>query len=243
VLAVGAAAVVLLTGCSSGEFREAAGSSTSASSSSASSAAETSAPDLASGLLPPDAFGPGASVRAVPPDQLKQGAGFAASAGADLQITPEACHAAVQDTQPRLDEFDDIAAQAATVGQTATVEMLTRGGPTKNAVTQLAEAAQRCPQAQATSPKIGQARITFQNLPTPSLGDGAAVLRYTTVVSAPDGTQVTIPTLIGAVQDGNRLVMLITLPAQPGNQDAAPDPAAFTALLQQAYETQADALG
>jgi hypothetical protein len=110
-------------------------------------------------------------------------------------------------------------------------------------VTQLAEAAQRCPTAQVTSPQIGQARITFQNLPAPPLGDGAAVLQYTTVVSAPDGTQVTIPTLIGAVQDGNRLVMLITLPAQPGAPGAVPDPAAFTALLRQAYQAQADALG
>jgi hypothetical protein len=38
----------------------------------------------------------------------------------------------------------------------------------------LSAAAERCPQAQITPP---------------NLGDGAALLRYTTVVSLPDGTQ------------------------------------------------------
>jgi hypothetical protein len=238
--AAAVAAVVLLTGCGGNGGGTSAASSSEATSS---SAAETSPPDLASGLLPADAFGPGASVRAVSPEQLKQGTGFAATAGKDLRITPAECAAAVKDTQPSLDAFDDVAAETATVGTTATVEMLVRGGPIKNAVAQLAEAATRCPQAQVTSPQIGQATITFQQLPVPDLGDGAAALEYTTTATGPDGSQMTIPSLVGGVQDGDRLVMLIMLQAQPGAPGAALDPTAFTALLQQAHETQADALG
>jgi hypothetical protein len=234
------AAGLLLTGCSGNGGDPSAASPTDSTSS---SAAESSPADLASGLLPAAAFGADASVRAVSPEQLKQGAGVAATAGEDLQITPAECVAAVKETQPSLDAFDDVAAEMATVGTTATVEMLVRGGPIKNAVAQLAEAATRCPQAEVTSPQIGRATITFQQLPVPDLGDGAAALQYTTTATGPDGSQITIPSLIGGVQDGDRLVMLITLQAQPGAPGAALDSAAFTALLQQAHETQADALG
>ena len=58
----------------------------------------------------------------------------------------------MQGTQPEFDDFDDVAAQSATIGTAATVEVLVRGGPTTDAVDQLAAAAERCPQAQITSP-------------------------------------------------------------------------------------------
>jgi hypothetical protein len=123
-----------------------------------------------------------------------------------------------------------VIAQSATIGSAATVEVLVRGGPIEDAVEQLSAAAERCPQAQITSP---------------NLGDGAALLRYTTVVSLPDGTQVQIPALIGAVEDGDRLLVLLNLDAggaTPGATTAAPqDPAAFADLLAQAYDTQAAA--
>jgi hypothetical protein len=236
------AVVALGTACGgSDEGQEAA--STSAATSS--SAEETTGPDLASGLLPADAFGADASVIAISPEQLEQGAGLAASGAEDLQITPEECGVAVKGTQPKFDEFDDVAAQSATGATSTTVEMLVRGGPTKDAVAQLATAGERCPQAQVTSPEFGQATITFEQLPVDDLGDGAALLRYTTAVSAPDGTSVTVPALIGAVEDGDRLLILMSLEtaALSGGTGGTPtDPAAFAELLAQAYETQAEAL-
>jgi hypothetical protein len=244
VLAAGLTATALLTACAGDIGPESAAPSSSAGESSA--AEETSAPDLASGLLPADAFGPEATVVAISLEQLKQGAGMAAAGAEGLQITPQECATAVEGAQPSFDDFGDVVAQSATVGSAATVEVLVRGGPTKNAVDQLAEAAQRCPQAQVTSPQVGQATITFENLPVDDLGDGAALLRYTTVVSLPDGTQASIPALIGAVQDGGRLLILMNLDAgstAPGAPAAAPrDPAAFADLLAQAYEAQAAAL-
>lgn len=238
-----AATATLLAGCGGGDGdgEEAAGSSPASSS----AAEESPTADLASGLLPADAFGPDASVVAISQEQLAQGAGLAASSSADLQITPEECAVAVEGTQPDFEDFDDIAAQSATTSSGTTVEVLVRGGPTKDTVAQLEEAAARCPQAQVTSPDIGEATITFEPLEVGELGDGAALLRYTTAVNLPDGTQATVPALIGAVQDGDRVLILMNLEtaAIAGGGAAAPvDPAAFADLLEQAYEAQAEAL-
>jgi hypothetical protein len=237
------ATVALGTACGSGDGGDKASSSSPASSS---AAAESEAPDLASGLLAAEAFGPDAAVVAISPDQLAQGAGLAASSSEDLQITPEQCAVAVEGTQPDFDDFDDIAAQSATTGSATTVEVLVRGGPTKDTVGQLEEAAARCPQAQITSPDIGSATITFEPLEVADLGDAAALLRYTTAVALPDGTQATVPALIGAVQDGNRVLILMNLETSAiagGGAGAPADPAAFADLLEQAYEAQAEALG
>jgi hypothetical protein len=237
------AACTFVGACSGGEpADEAAGSSA------VSSSAATGAPDLASGLLAAEAFGADATVVAITPEQLQQGAGVAASGAEDLQITPAECAAAVQGTQPDFDDFGDVAAQSATTGSTTTVEVLVRGGPTKDTVDLLDAAVERCPQAQIASPQFGQATITFESLPVDDLGDGAAVLRYTTTVSLPNGTQATVPALIGAVQDHDRLLVLLNL--QSGHVagggaavgTAPEDPAAFTDLLEEAYEVQAEAL-
>ena len=68
---------------------------------------------------------------------------------------------------------------------------------------------------------------------------------HTTAVSLPDGSQATIPALIGAIEDGDRLLVLMNLDAggaTAGATTAAPqDPAAFADLLAQAYDTQAAA--
>lgn len=245
VLATGLASAALLTACSGDDASSDASDTAPRSSAAGSSATEEALPDLASGLLPADAFGPEATVVAVSLAQLQQGAGLAASGAEGLEITPPECATAVEGTQPQLDDFEDVAAQSATTGSSATVEVLVRGGPIEDSVALLAEAAQRCPQAQITSPQIGQATVTFEALPVADLGDGSAMLRYTTAVALPDGTSVTVPALIGAVEDGDRLLILMNLqPSGPGVPGGpATDPAAFADLLEQAYETQAEALG
>jgi hypothetical protein len=222
------ASVAVVSACSAGDGAD---------SSAASSTVQ--APDLASGLLPADAFGPDAAVTAITPEELRQGAGAVAAGAADVQITPPQCVAAVAGTQPNFD-----AAQSSTTGTAATVEVLARGGPTEDTVDLLQAAAVRCPQAQLTAPGAGQSTVTFESVPVDDLVDGAALLRYTTVLSLPDGTQATVPALIGAVEDGNRLLILLTIEsADLGGATGAPvDPAAFAALLARAYEAQAQAL-
>jgi hypothetical protein len=233
-LAVGAAVTLLLAGCG-GDSVEGNAAPASSSSSSASGEPES---DLASGLLPAEAFGPGAGVTAVSPDQLAQGGALAGGLAGDVQITPESCTGAVEGTQPQLDDFDDVAGVSATSASSVTVEVLARGGPTEGAADQLAEAAANCPEAQISSPQIGTATVTFAPVEVGELGDGAAALQYTTTVTQPDGSVVTVPALVGTVEDDDRLLVLVSFAAT-----GAPDTAAFTDLLRTAYQTQADALG
>lgn len=240
-LAAGLLSTAVLTGCggddADGEPRADSGDK-------AAEASEKEEPeiDLASGLLGAEDFGPDAVVTSLSPDQLEEGAAIAGDLD-DVQVTPPECNAAVEGTQPDLDDFDDVAAVSAAEGTTVVIEMLVRGGPVDGTVDQLADAAVRCPQAQVSSPETGDATVTFEQLPVADLGDGSAALRFTTVVALPDGTQVTVPALLGAVEDGDRLVVLTSLAVDPTGAAAAPlDAAAFTTLLEQAYEKQSDAL-
>jgi hypothetical protein len=77
-------------------------------------------------------------------------------------------------------------------------------------------------------------------------------MRYTTSITKPDGGTATVPALIGAVEDGDRLVVLISaaipagLTAAGGTGSGSPatlDPAAFAKLIEKAYQAEADALG
>jgi hypothetical protein len=238
-------AAAVLTACGgNGGSRDAAAAS---SSSPSSSASESRPAELADGLLQAKSFGPEATVVAVSLEQLRAGTGLAAI-GKNLRVTPASCATAVQGTQPDIDAFDDVAGVTATSGSTVTVEILLRGGPTEGAVAQLAGAVARCPQARITSPQLGTITVDFENLPVPDLGDGAAALRYTTSITKPDESSTTVPALVGLVEDGDRLVVLVSA-AVPAGGAAAPgdpatvDPAAFADLLEEAYQVQADALG
>ncbi len=129
-----------------------------------------------------------------------------------------------------------MAAQAATAGTTVTAQLLTTGTP-GDPVAELAAAAAACPQATITSPEIGTATITLSALQVPALGDGSAGLAYTTTVTAPDGSQIAVPALYAVVADGDRLLSLIST-----SIGGSVDQAAFTALVQQAFDYQAQQL-
>src|SRR3954470_3553044 len=241
-LTAGLLALATVAGCSS-EIEGRASESTSSSSAGSSSASgSTGAPDdvedLSAGLLPADAFGAGAQVTPITADQLGQGGAQLGGLGLDdLTITPESCAPAVQGTQPGLDDLEGLGAQTATAGSSATVEILAAGPGVTEGVDDLASTAQTCPQATITAPTIGTATVTFGALDVPDLGDGSAGLTMTLALTAPDGQPVTVPLLLGMVADGERLVSLTA-----SDPTGAVDPAAFAALLQQAYEHQADAL-
>ena len=192
---------------------------------------------LAGGLLPAEAFGAGATVTPLSRAQLEQGAALAADPGS-LTITPEGCAAAVEGTQPQIEDYDEVAAQSATVGGSTTVEVLLRGKATAGAVDVLADAATNCPEARISSPQLGEAVLTFEALDVPDVGDGAAAVRYTTTLTQ-GGQEVSVPALVGLVRDGDRVITLLTI-VTDGSQ---PDATAFASLLEQAFEVQAEALG
>ena len=249
-LAAGAATVLLLAGCggdvagtaspASGEASSFPSSfpSSSSSSSSSSAPAPSSAPsgadqDLAAGLLPAASFAPGGQVVPVTQEQLEQGAAANEQASAGSVVTPEACAAAVTSTQVDVADFEAVAAQAASSGTAATVELLLSGGPVAGSVDRLRTTVTACPSATVSSPQIGQATVDFTLVEAAPLGDASVVVSYTTGVA---GTSV--PTLLGLVEDGERLLTMVLTDAGGG----AVDPAAFVALVQQAFQYQADQL-
>ncbi len=235
-LATGLVAGAVLTGCASGaDVREAA--STAAPSPSAEAAAATSAaPDLAAGLLPVEAFGPGARVLPVSGEQLSRSALAGMGSPTGVEVTPGSCTAALQALpvhQPPAAE--DLAAQVAVRGTTYTAELLAVAGPAAELVGRVPELLARCPQATVSSPEHGDATVDLATFDVPDLGDAAVGVSVEVVVTEPGGVQREASGLVGLVRDGDRVVTLAT-----GDREGAqPDRAAFTALLQQAYDTQA----
>ncbi|SDG31676.1 hypothetical protein [Klenkia brasiliensis] len=233
------AAALAVAGCSSTVEGTASPAPTTGSPSSSAPSSSDPAPgggdDLTAGLLPEDAFGAGAVVAPVSQSDLEAGAAL----GADLEgatITPESCAQAIAESQPSVADLTGVAAQTATSGTTVVAQLLSTGTP-GDPVAELAGAATACPQATITSPQIGTATITLSALQVPPLGDGAAGLAYTTTVTAPDGSQIAVPALYAVVVDGDRLLSMIST-----SIGGSVDQAAFTALVQQAYEYQAEQL-
>ena len=245
----GAAAVLLLAACGSGgsEASDAGAGSTSASSAGAEPTGSSAAPTdegaadeaLAAGLLPAEGFGPGATVTPVSAEELQAQEQQQAGSLEGVTVTPEACAAAVQSTQTKTDAYDAIAAQVATTdASTATVQLLTEGGPVDGAIGTARDNVASCSEATISSPEIGTATITFAPLELPDLGDDSTGLLYTTTVTGADGSVVSVPIVLALVQDGQRMLTLITT----GSPDQPVDQAAFVTLLEAAYQHQADTL-
>jgi hypothetical protein len=242
-LATGLVAGAVLTGCAAGaDVREAAATGTPSPSVEASPSVDTAATsagaDLAAGLLPAEAFGVGARVLPLSGEQLSRGALAPVGSLAGVQVTPEACTAALQALPVQPPAADDVAAQVALDGTTATAELLVLAGPAAELVGRVPELVDRCRQVQVSSPEHGSATVDLAPLDVPDLGDDAVGVAVTAVATEPGGAQVTVPALVGLVRDGDRVLVLVTGDRAGGE----PDRAAFTALLEQAHAAQADAL-
>jgi hypothetical protein len=243
VLSLGLLGMAAVAGCGS-EVQGNASAATSSGSSSGSASGSTSSStgdieDLSAGLLPADAFGAGAQITPITADQLAAQQDQLGGLGGlqDLTITPESCAPAVKQVQPGLDDMDGLAAQTATTGTAATIEILAAGAAVSGSLDSFTSGIQACPQATISSPEIGTATVTFSPLDVPAVGDGSAGLTMSISATGPDGTPITVPLLLAMAIDGDRLVSLTAT-----DPTGAPDPAAFAQLFQQAYDHQADAL-
>ena len=204
--------------------------------------------DLSAGLLPADAFG-AATVVPLTAEQLAQQAamygGSMAGALDGLTVTPEGCRTALEaleETQPHgegPDGLEGFAAQLARAdgGTPLTAEALAAGPVVAGAVDQVVAGVTACPEVTVSAPALGSVTVAFQTLDTPDLGDDAVMVSVTATVTRAGGQPTTAPVLLGMVQDGDRLVTLLST-----GSDAALDADAFFALLERAYEHQADAL-
>jgi hypothetical protein len=189
--------------------------------------------------------------------QFRQATSSRLSQAGDLKVDPPQCADALKSTQPDPDKIKDLVAEAAISqggGQgTITVEAIATGDLVDGATGKLDAAVQNCPKVTITSPQVGQATVEFSRIDVSKIADKAAAVQFTTTITPPGRSAVTVPALIGAVQDGDRLVMLINAvadnPAAAQSSGAAqpsvapPDTAAFTSLLQKAYTTEKNALG
>jgi hypothetical protein len=250
-LTTGLLGAVLLSGCSSQDEGASSSASSSSSSSSSSGSAPATSPsagastaalddvaDLSAGLLPAEAFGPDARATPVTAEQLAQGQSSVGGLGLkDVTVTPEQCAPAVQSVQPALDGVTGLGAQTVTVGPGATVEVLAAGAGVADGVERLAATVDACPEATIAAPQFGTIDVTFSALQVPDVGDASAGFTMVAAIPGPDGRPVTVPVLLAMARDGDRLLSLTTT-----DPTGATDAAAFGALLQQAYEHQADAL-
>jgi hypothetical protein len=234
-LATGLVAGAVLTGCASGaDVREAAATGTPSPSAEA-AAATPSGADLAAGLLPAEAFGADARVVPVSGEQLSRSAPAGMGSPADVEVTPESCTAVLQALpvqQPPAAE--DLAAQVAVQGTTYTAELLAVAGPAAELVGRVPELVAQCPQVTVSSPEHGSATVDLATFDVPDLGDAAVGVSVEVVATEPGGAQREASGLVGLVRDGDRVVALAT-----GDREGAEaDRAAFTALLEQAYDVQ-----
>ena len=201
-----------------------------------SSGAEPSTEDeLAAGLLPPDAFGPEATVVTVDVRQLSTGASGGLPQGAT--VTPPECGEGLGATTVSPEDFGVVVAQTATAPDGVTVEVLAESEQAGGTAPAFDELVERCPRVTVDAPDGTSVTIDFAAFDVPDLGDVSDGLRFTTDVSAPDGTRLTVPSLMAVAGDGRRQVFL-----QRTGADSTPlDEAAFTALFEQAVRAARDA--
>lgn len=221
------------------------GSSAAPSSSGSPAGAPGEVEDLSAGLLPAEALGAG-TVTPIGLDDLMARARLAAGplAGrlAGVTVTPESCTTALEAMRgapPRPEDLEGFAAQAAEGAGTTvpTVQVLAAGPLVQDAVQQFQDAVSACPEATVTAPRLGTLTVSLQTLDAPAVGERAAAVGVTATLAPADGPPLTAPALVGMVQDGDRLVTLLS-----GGPGGAPDADTFRALLEQAYEHQAAAL-
>ena len=212
-----------------------AGSSSAAPSSSAAADELSTADELAAGLLPADAFGPEANVVTIDIRQVSTGASGGLPQGAT--VTPPECGEGLGATTVSPEDFGVAVAQSATAPDGVTVEVLAESEQVGDTAPRFDELVEQCPRITVDAPDGTSVTVDFAAFEVPAVGDTSDGLRFTTAVSAPDGTQLTVPSLLAVATEGQRMVFL-----QRTGADSTPlDEAAFTGLFEQAVQTAQDA--
>jgi hypothetical protein len=232
----GLGVVALVSACAEGPGADAgAPSSAAAASTSAEQTPEPSSGDeLAAALLPPEAFGPDAQVVTLDVRQLATSGSGGLPAGGS--VTPPECGQDVGATQVTPEDFGTIVAQSATTPTGVIVEVLAEGGEVEGTASGFEDLLARCAQVTVSAPDGSTATVGFTALEVPDLGDSSAGVAVTTTVRATDGTELTVPSLLAAATDEQRMVFL----QQTGAPATSLDAAAFTALFEDAFEAQRD---
>ena len=240
VAALGAGLVgAVLAGCAADQPRTAPAAATGPAESSATPSASSG---LAAGLLPAEAFGEDADVHVLPFDGVPYFGHWDHWdhwGHDDESVTPAECQTALDEAATQIGDVQDAAGQVARADGTRTFEVLAVPAEPVDAVAQFQAVVDACG-AVSFSEEHGDADhgdVQGSIAPLPDLPEGMAGVSVTFSGTYPDGSWAATA-LLGVAQDGDRVLAL----AQMSRDDTAPDPVAFTALLQRAYDVQADAL-
>ncbi len=221
-------------GATSAGSSSSAGTSSSASTSSSAPTSEqrASVEELTAALLPAEAFGPGAQVTTVNVQQLATNPGAIAP---ESTIDPDTCTEGVGGTQPAFTPDDGtIVAQTATTETGATVEVLVDAEDIEGLTPDLADLVAQCPQVTVATPDGGTVTVDYAPLDVPAVGDSAEAVTANLALTGPDGTNLTLVSLLAVAVDGDRLLFL----QQVAQSSTPPDPAAFATLFADAFEAQ-----
>jgi hypothetical protein len=251
-LGIGLLAGAVLTGCGADQTPTAPAAATGPVTT---SSAPASGSDLATGLLPAEAFGQGAEI-----DQLPLGDGPDVDHwhhwghgwhgwwwGDEDDATATECHAAMEQAAAQFGGVQDAAGQVArTEDGVRTVEILAVPDTPGDAVEHFRDVVGACGSVSfgedhGHGPVNGQ--VSVEELP--GLPEDMAAVRVTFSGNYSDASW-SWTVLAGVAQDGDRVLALVQMSHDHDDPDSADgdalDPAAFTELLQQAYDVQSGAL-
>lgn len=219
--------------------------------------------DLAAGLLPAEAFGEGAEIDQLPLGDVPhvdhwghrghwghgghwghRGHGWWDD---EEGVTPTECRTAMEQAAAQFGGVEDVTGQVArTDDGVKTVQILAVQDTSGNAVEHFRAVVDACGSV-SFSEDYGHGdvngQVSVEELP--DLPEGMAGVSVTFSGDYPGGSWSTTA-LAGIAQDGDRVLALMQTAHDHDDPDSADgdavDPAAFTALLQRAYDVQSDAL-
>jgi hypothetical protein len=248
VLGAGLVAGAVLTGCADQPRTATAAATGPAETSAPTSTPPSASSELAAGLLPAEAFGEGADVDVLPFDGVPYFGHWdhwdhwGYWGHDDESVTPAECQTALDEASTQIGDVQDAAGQVARADGTRTFEVLAVPAvPVEpgEAVAQFQAVVDACGAVSFTEDHgdadHGDVQVSIAPLDVP---DGMAGVSVNFSGTYPDGSWAA-SSLMGIAQDGDRVLLLAQM---SHDEDTALDPAAFTALLRQAYDVQADAL-
>lgn len=192
--------------------------------------------ELATGLLPAEAFGPGTSLQALAPEDLETYQPGRFPEG--TVIDPPECAPSAESTLP-----EDVAGQVASAPEAVYVEQIFQpyaGTALDPAL--IADLFGGCETLTVTSDQNGvqvTLDITVSTLDLPEIGEDRVGLRIDADAAVTDTAPSTYTSLFGLATDGDRATILSLV----GTTAAAVDEGAFGDLLAAAYDRQHDVLG
>jgi hypothetical protein len=244
VLGAGLIAGTVLVGCASDRTSTAPAAATGPVETSPAPATDTDS-DLAAGLLPAEAFGEGADVDSLSLDHLDHW-GDHWWWDDEGDVTPPECRTALEQAASQFSGVTDAAGQVARTEEVRTIEVLAVPDAPVDAVEQFTAVVGACDSV-SFSERHDHADMTGQVSidELPGMPEGMAGVSVTFSGDYPGGSW-SATALAGVAQDGDRVLALVQTSHDHGDlesPDGDPlDPAAFIALLEQAYDVQADAL-